>query len=207
MRRGERFNSISHLVGAILALAGLAPLVMVAAEGGDTRRITSFAVFGTTLLLLYLASTLYHSIGGPSKAVFRRLDHAAIYLLIAGTYTPFTLVTLGGDLGWTLFAAVWSLAVLGVVHASVRSHRSGMRSQVALCLAMGWIIVFALDPLMKSLPEAGVAWLFAGGLSYTVGVIFFVLDERVRHAHGVWHLFVLGGSIAHYISIIGYVGI
>lgn len=205
MRRGERFNSISHLVGAVLALAGLAPLVMVAADGGDARTITSFSIFGTTLLLLYLASTLYHSANGPGKAVFRRLDHAAIYLLIAGTYTPFTLVALGGNLGWSLFAAVWSLAVVGVVHASLRSHKSGMGIQVALCLAMGWIIVFALDPLLESLPEAGLAWLIAGGLSYTTGVIFFVLDDKMRHAHGVWHLFVLGGSISHYISIIGYV--
>lgn len=207
MRRGERFNSISHLVGAVLALFGLVLLIIVAADHGDARRITSFAVYGTTLLLLYLASTLYHSMSGRSKAVFRRFDHAAIYLLIAGTYTPFTVVTLGGTLGWGLFAAVWSLAIVGVVHASVRNHESSMSVQVVLCLTMGWIIAFALEPLAAALPEAGVAWLIAGGVSYTTGVIFFVLDGKYRHAHGIWHLFVLGGSIAHYISILGYVGI
>jgi len=206
MKHGERFNSITHLVGAVLALAGIAPLIVVAAEHGDARRVTSFAVYGTTLFLLYLASTMYHSVHGRMKALFRRFDHAAIYLLIAGTYTPYTVVSLGGVLGWSLFATVWSLALVGVIHASIRDHRSGMGIQVALCLAMGWIIVLAVQPLLEALPGAGVAWLIAGGLFYTAGVGFFVLDDRLRHAHGVWHLFVLAGSTAHYISVLGYVG-
>ena len=180
--KGERFNGISHLTGAALALAGAVVLVVVAAQSGDVRRVVAFSVYGASLFLLYLVSTLYHSLTGRAKRVFRVLDHQAIYLLIAGTYTPFTLVTLYGPTGWWLFGVIWALALLGLV-----------------------IDALPLDPLLRVLPRAGFYWLLAGGIFYTSGMVFYALDRRYPWMHGVWHLFVLAGSISHYVAILVYV--
>lgn len=205
VERGERFNSISHLVGAALAMAGLIPLALVAAEGGEARRIVCFAVYGVALVLLYLMSTLYHGLRGRAKDVFRRLDHIAIYLLIAGTYTPFALLVLGGSLGWTILAAVWSLALVGTLLDALRPPGRSRALQVVICLAMGWMCLGGIQEIVASLPAGGFAWLLAGGVAYTVGVVFFVLDHRIRHGHGIWHLFVLAGSASHYVALIAYV--
>lgn len=204
MYRGERFNGITHLVGAALALAGVAVLVTVAARQGDAWKIVSFSLYGVTLFLLYGFSTLYHSLRGRAKAIFRRFDHLAIYLLIAGTYTPFALVTLRGGWGWALFGVVWGLAVVGM--ALEYLPRKGPRIlPVVIYLLMGWLALIALKPLWQALPLMGFVWLLSGGLLYTVGVVFYGLDEKLRHAHGVWHLFVLAGSVSHYIAIFYYV--
>ena len=207
MRRGEKLNSITHLVGAALALIGLIPLVVVSAGRGDAWQIVSFTVYGVTLVLLYVMSTLYHSFVGRRKALFRRFDHMAVYLLIAGTYTPFTLVLLGDELGWTLFAAVWSLALVGILHSALRPDGGGTGLQVVICLGMGWICMFGLEPLIAAFPDGGFAWLLAGGIFYTVGVFFFVFDRRIPHGHGIWHLFVMAGSASHYVAILGYTGL
>jgi hemolysin III len=200
----ERFNGISHLIGAVLALAGLVVLVVVAARQGDAWKIVSFSLYGATLFLLYGFSTLYHSLRGRAKKIFRRLDHLAIYLLIAGTYTPFTLVTLRGVWGWSLFGVVWGLAVVGM--ALEYLPRQGARIlPVVIYLGMGWLVLIALRPLLQALPWAGFVWLMAGGLFYTIGVLFYAFDGRLRYAHEVWHLFVLAGSASHYFAILYYV--
>lgn len=204
MYHGERFNGYTHLAGAVLALAGAAVLVVLAALKADPWRIVSFSVYGSTLILLFLASTLYHSTRGRAKLFFRKLDHCAIYLLIAGTYTPFALVTLNGPEGWTLFAAVWSLAAVGIVQECWVARGARLTS-LAIYLIMGWIAIFALAPLVEKLTWNGFAWLLGGGLVYTLGIAFYLYDERVRHFHGVWHCFVLGGSAAHYTAIVAFV--
>jgi len=203
MYKGERFNSITHLVGAVLALVGATAMVTIAGMQGGATRIVSFTVYGVTLFLLYLFSTLYHSLKGRAKEVFQVLDHHAIYLLIAGTYTPFTLLALKGATGWWLFGTVWGLALVGIVLDSLPRRGSRLWSLV-IYLGMGWLIVFALGPLIAALPPAGFWWLVAGGLFYTVGVTFYVLDDRWPWSHGVWHLFVLAGSISHYFVIVLY---
>ena len=205
MIKSERFNSISHLVGAVLALAGTVVLVVVASRGGDTRRIVSFSIYGATLFLLYLISTLYHGLPmGRAKLVFRVLDHQAIYLLIAGSYTPFTLVTLDGIVGWWLFGAIWGMAVLGLVLDAL-PRRGARVVPLSIYFVMGWLIVLAIDPLLAALPRTGFIWLLAGGLLYTSGIVFYALDHRYPWMHGVWHLFVLAGSISHYVAILVYV--
>jgi hemolysin III len=204
MSRGEEIaNSVTHGVGVALSVAGFAVLVVIAAATGDPWRVTAAGIYGATLVLLYAASTLYHALPGARvKAVFRRLDHAAIYLLIAGTYTPFVLGPLRGAWGWSLFGVVWGLAVVGVVLKSVFGIRLAALS-TAVYIAMGWMVLVAAAPLAARVPAAGVRWLVAGGVSYTLGVVFFAL-ERVRYAHAVWHLFVLAGSAAHYWAVAGY---
>ncbi len=200
MYRGERFNSITHLVGAVLALVGLIVLVVQAAVHGGGVRVVSASVYGASLLVLYASSTLYHSFKGGAKRVFQRLDHLAIYLLIAGTYTPFTLVVLGGALGWSLFAAVWSLAVIGALQEFRRSK--GQRTlSVVIYVTMGWLGILAFRPLAGALGPAGLSGLLAGGVFYTTGVAFYALDKRIPAFHGVWHLFVLAGSLAHFFVI------
>ena len=164
MYHGERFNGYTHLCGTVLALAGATVLVVLAALKADPWRIVSFAVYGGTLCLLYLASTLYHSTRGRTKRVFRKLDHCAIYLLIAGTYTPFALVTLNGPWGWTLFATVWGLAVLGVVQ-EIWLARGARLTSLTIYLLMGWLALVAIVPLLEALPRNGLAWLAAGGLA------------------------------------------
>lgn len=204
MYHGERFNSISHLIGAAAALAGTAVLIVVAARQGDLWKLVSFSIYGVSLTLLYVFSTLYHSLPGRGKTVFRTLDHLAIYLLIAGTYTPFTLVTLRGTWGWSIFGVIWGLAVFGIV-LDTRGTRGPRIVPVVIYLVMGWLIVMALKPLMARLPLSGGVWLLVGGLFYTLGVIFYALDKRVRHFHGIWHLFVIAGSLCHYVTIYWYV--
>jgi len=204
MYHGERFNSITHLVGAALALAGLVVLVVFAALKGDVWKIVSFSIYGGSLFLLYTLSTLYHSLRGRAKQIFMKLDHVAIYLLIAGTYTPLTLVTLHGAWGWSLFGIVWVLAVIGIVVDSL--HRNGSRRiQMAIYFLMGWLIVVALYPLIQIMPTGGLVLLVLGGLFYTGGIVFYALDDRIKHAHGIWHLFVLAGSISHYLIMLFYV--
>jgi len=202
---GERLNSITHLFGAVAAAAGLVVLVVLAAQQGDAWKLVSFSVYGATLFLLYLFSTLYHSTRGSAKPILAKLDHAAIYLLIAGSYTPFTLVTLRGTWGWTLFGMIWGLAVLGIVVDSL--HNKGARRilPIAIYIVMGWLVLVAFKPLIAALPHAGVLWLVAGGLFYTLGIVFYALDKKLRHAHGIWHLFVLAGSISHYLAVLFYV--
>jgi hemolysin III len=200
----EISHAVSHGVGAALAIAGLAGLVAVAAMRGDAWHVVSSAVFGATLVLLYTASTLYHAIPQPrAKRVFRILDHSAIYLLIAGTYTPFTLGPLRGPWGWALFGVVWTGAVAGVIFKSVALGRAPILSTV-LYAAMGWSVVFAFGPLVRALAPGGLALLFAGGLCYTLGIVFYAW-ERLRFNHFVWHLFVLAGSICHYFAVLFFV--
>lgn len=201
MYKGERFNSISHLVGASLALIGGTVLIMHAASDGQIEKIVSYSVYAGTLFLLYLASTLYHSIPGPAKSVLRVLDHQAIYLLIAGTYTPYAMVALKGPQGWWVLGIIWTLAVLGMVLDAVRRHGPRVVS-VLLYLVMGWFCVFTLDSFVSALSVASLGWLIAGGVFYTSGVIFFVLDHWYPRCHGVWHLFVIAGSTCHYFSIL-----
>ncbi|MFH1981566.1 MAG: hemolysin III family protein [Pseudomonadota bacterium] len=204
MYPGERFNSISHLIGAVAALAGLSILVVIAARQGDPWKIVSFSIYGATLVLLYVFSTLYHSLKNRAKTVFRALDHQSIYLLIAGTYTPFTLVSLRGAWGWSMFGVVWGLALLGMTLEFM--PRKGHRIlPVIIYLLMGWLMMVALKPLLQALPAAGFFWLLAGGGFYTVGVAFYAFDKKVRHFHGIWHLFVLAGSVCHFFTILFYV--
>jgi hemolysin III len=201
MHKGERFNSITHLIGAALALAGGAVLVTFAAMTGDARAIVNYSIYGFTLFVLYLISTLYHSLAGRTKRVFQVLDHQAIYLLIAGTYTPFTLVGLKGTLGWWMFGAIWGLAVFGVVLDAL-PHKGPRVIPVIIYLIMGWFCVFALKPVLAALPPAGFRWLLVGGIFYTGGILFYILDKRHPWCHGVWHLFVLAGSMSHYFAIL-----
>ena len=203
MYKGERLNSISHLIGAVLALSGGAALIVFAAMDGDIRRIISFSIYGFTLFLLYLISTIYHSLPGPAKRVFQVLDHQAIYLLIAGTYTPFTLVALHGTLAWWMFGAIWGLAAVGIILDAL--PRKGARVvPIIIYLVMGWLCLFALGPILAVLPPAGFRWLLAGGIFYTSGIVFFILDHWYPRCHGIWHLFVLAGSACHYFAILLY---
>ncbi|MEN8170952.1 MAG: hemolysin III family protein [Pseudomonadota bacterium] len=203
MYNGERFNTISHLIGALLSLVGLTVLVVLAVQQGDPWKIVSFSIYGATLFLLYSASTLYHSWPGPAKAILKKVDHIAIYLLIAGSYTPFTLVTLRGPWGWSLFGTVWALAIAGIVLDSM--HRSGKRVlQITLYVLMGWMVLVAMYPLAQNLPTGGLVWLVIGGVLYTGGIGFYVADKKLRHSHGIWHLFVLAGSISHYLAVLLY---
>lgn len=205
MYKGERFNSITHLIGTVFAIAGLVVLVVAGALKGDPWKVVSFSIYGSVLVLLYLFSTLYHSIRHPgAKAVLQRFDHIAIYLLIAGTYTPYALVTLRGPWGWTLFGVNWGLAVFGIIQELLFPSRGRIVSMI-IYVVMGWLILIAIKPLLAALPFAGMMWLAAGGLLYTIGIVFFIIDERWGPAHGVWHLFVLGGSFAQYWSILRYV--
>ncbi len=204
MNKGEKFNSISHLIGAALALAGFAVLVVSASLKGDPWKIVSFSVYGATLFALYFFSTLYHSLSGKAKELFQKIDHTAIYLLIAGTYTPFTLVTMRGGWGWTIFGIVWALAVAGIIQELALTTKHRILS-VVIYLVMGWVVVIAFRPLMTVLPVWGLGWLVAGGLFYTIGVVFYALDARIPYGHGIFHLFVLAGSISHYIAILWYV--
>ena len=200
----EKFNSITHLVGALLAIAGTVVLIVLAALKGDPWKIVSVSIYGATLILLYSFSTLYHSSRGRAKNILRELDHHGIYLLIAGSYTPFCLVTLRGPWGWSLFGVVWGLALLGILQ-EFRPVNGERILSVVIYVLMGWLILIALIPLHHALGRAGFAWLAAGGLFYTVGIIFYALDTRITHAHGIWHLFVMAGSAAQYVAIIRYV--
>jgi hemolysin III len=205
MHFGERFNSVTHLIGTVLSVAGLATLVTMGALERDPYKIVSFAVYGAMLLVLYTISTLYHWVRSPRlKAILQKCDHSAIYLLIAGSYTPFSLVTLRGPWGWSLFGVSWGLAALGIVQELTLGRRTRSVSMV-LYVSMGWLALVAIRPLVMALPPAGTAWLLAGGLIYSAGIYFFINDERIRHGHGIWHLFVLGGSLCQFVSVARYV--
>lgn len=196
-------NAITHGIGAGLAIAGAVCLI-AASTRGTPRLIVSCAVFSGALVFVYVCSTLYHSLARTrARHVFRILDHAAIYLLIAGTYTPFTLVSLRGPLGWILFAAVWSLAVAGVVFKSLAVDRFAVASTLVYLL-QGWLVVFVVRSLLHAIGWQGMLWLLAGGLAYTFGIVFFALD-RLRYFHAVWHICVLAGSVAHYFAILFFV--
>ena len=203
MYYGEKFNAVTHVVGTVLALLGATVLVVLAAMEGDPWKVSSVAIYGVTLVSLYSISGLYHSLRGRPKNILRELDHQSIYLLIAGSYTPFCLVTLRGPWGWSLLGVVWGLALLGGLQELWT--RSGARIlSVLIYVLMGWCIVVAMVPLVKNLPTGGVAWLMTGGVLYTGGIVFYAFDEKLKHGHGIWHLFVLAGSISHYISIVVY---
>ncbi|MDR0250373.1 MAG: hemolysin III family protein [Burkholderiales bacterium] len=204
MYYGERFNAISHCAGAVLALSGSTLLIVLASLYGTVWHIVSTSIYGASLTVLYTISTFYHSLRGRFKHVFQCLDHCAIYLLIAGTYTPFTLVTLHGAWGWTLFGINWGLAVFGIVQELWLGRRTRILS-LPIYIVMGWLVVIAIKPLMAALPVAGLVWLAAGGLFYTFGTIFYILDEKIRHGHGIWHLFVLAGSVCQFVAILFYV--
>lgn len=204
MQSDERLNTASHFVGAALALAGLVVLVVRASELGDPWKIISFSVYGVTLTALYVFSTLYHASSGKAKAILQKFDHCAIYFLIAGTYTPFTLVTLRGDWGWSLFGIIWGLAIIGTLQEILVITMRRMLS-VFIYLLMGWLVIIAIRPLVRVLPVAGIALMIAGGLSYTVGVVFYSLDKKISYGHETFHCFVLAGSICHYLAIILYV--
>jgi hemolysin III len=204
MYHGERLNASTHLAGTLLAMGGAAVLVAVALhKGADSTRLVSFSIYGITLTLLYLTSTIYHSVQGRVKDVFRKLDYCAIYLVIAGTYTPFALVALKGAEGWTLLWAVWALALVGIVQECWVAKGKRLTS-LAIYVLMGWLALFTLDPLFAALTVKGVTWMLGGGLIYTVGIVFYLLDERVAHFHGIWHLFVIAGSAMHYATIMGF---
>lgn len=200
----EVAHSVTHGIGLLAAVVGLVVLVVLTAATHDPWRITACAIYASTLVLLYGASTLYHALSATrARAVFRVLDHSAIFLLIAGTYTPFALVSLRGPWGWTLLAIVWGLAVLGVTAKAVFGMRWPILS-TALYVCMGWVVVIAAKPLVAHVPPAGIAWLAAGGIAYTGGVVFYAWT-RLRYSHAIWHVFVLAGSVCHYIAVIRYV--
>jgi hemolysin III len=193
----EIANAISHGLGVLLAVASLPVLLLMAPHGTGATAVVSISVFCGSMMLLYLVSTLYHALPvGRAKQWFNRLDHAAIYIFIAGSYTPFTLGVLGGVWGWSLFGVVWGLAVLGVTVKLFDRLRHPLWS-TALYVAMGWVVLVALGPLVQRMSAPGLAWLVAGGVAYTVGAGVFMLDGRLRYAHFVWHLFVLAGSLCH----------
>ena len=204
MYPGERLNSSTHLIGTLLAVAGLVALVVMASLQADPWKIVSFSLYGATLVLLYGVSTLYHSVRGRAKAWLQKCDHSAIYLLIAGSYTPFSLVTLRGPWGWSLFGVSWGLALFGIVQELTLGRRTRVLSML-LYVAMGWLVLVAAQPLVAALPLGGLIWLGLGGLCYSVGIYWFIHDERIRHWHGIWHLFVLAGSVCQFISVAAYV--
>ncbi|NMC96529.1 MAG: hemolysin III family protein [Deltaproteobacteria bacterium] len=200
----EIFNSLTHGIGILISLAGMVLMIVFASRYGNVNHIVSCTIFGLTLVMLYTASTLYHSFRKPTlKHVFKICDHSCIYLLIAGTYTPFLMVTLKGMLGWSLFAVVWTLTAAGILFKIFFVYRFNILSTIAYIL-MGWIIIFAVKPLLHSLPEGGIAFLVAGGLAYTLGTIFYAW-KKLPFNHAIWHLFVLGGSICHFLAVILYV--
>jgi hemolysin III len=204
MYYGERFNAWSHLVGAVLAFVGAVWLLVMASLHGDIWKIVSVAIYGVTLVALYSASTVYHSVRGRAKAIMQKVDHFSIYLLIAGSYTPFCLVTLRGPWGWTLFGVVWGLAVIGILQ-EIKPRSEARIMSIVIYAVMGWIVLVAVKPLIAALGPVGFTWLAAGGALYTIGIIFFAYDTRFRHWHGIWHLFVIAGSLLHFVAICFYV--
>ena len=204
MYHGERFNGYSHLAGTLLAIAAATALIVYGASKGDTWKIVSFSIYGATLISLFGFSTLYHSTRGMAKRVFRKFDHSAIYLLIAGTYTPFTLVTLRGPWGWSLFGVVWGLALIGIIQ-ELTIAKGARWISLAIYIIMGWAAVVGVVPMIDALTWRGFAWVAAGGVVYTAGTVFYIFDEKYRHWHGIWHLFVLAGATIHYAAIFCYV--
>jgi hemolysin III len=200
----ELAHSITHGIGLLASVAGLVVLVAMAAATGDPWRIAACAIYAATLVLLYAASTLYHALSATrARGIFRVLDHSAIFLLIAGTYTPFALVSLRGPWGWTLLGIAWGVALLGIAAKAVFGARWPIAS-TALYVSMGWMAVVAARPLALHLPAGAIAWLVAGGLAYTAGVAFYAWT-RLRYSHAIWHVFVIAGSACHYAAVVLYV--
>ena len=200
----EVAHSVTHGIGLLAAIAGVVVLVLQAAATRDPWRITACAVYATTLVLLYGTSTLYHALSATrARRVFRVLDHSAIFLLIAGTYTPFALISLRGPWGWTLLGIVWGLAVLGIAAKAVFGTRWPILS-TAIYVGMGWVVLVAVKPLVAHVPAGAIAWLLAGGVAYTAGIVFYAWT-RLRYSHAIWHLFVLTGSACHYVAVARYV--
>lgn len=200
----ELANSISHGIGLIAALIGAPFLISHAAQYGDSNFIVGVSVFSLTTILLYLASTAYHIVPiGKAKRILNVIDHSIIFLLIAGTYTPFTLGVLGGAWGWTLFGVVWGLALIGVLLKTFNKISHPVLSN-GLYLLMGWIVIIAIEPLLSRMPITGILWLLAGGLFYTLGIIFYIGDSRIKYGHLIWHLFVMAGTASHYFAIFWY---
>jgi hemolysin III len=196
----EIVNGITHGIGALLSVVALIVLIVVAGKSGDALQLVSFSIYGATLILLYLSSTLYHSFSSPRiKNLFARFDHVSIFLLIAGTYTPILLTSIGGVWGWSLFGVIWGLALVGAVIRSIYLHRF-RKLMVAVYLLMGWMFVIAGKQVYLSLPSISVTFLILGGVAYSVGVIFYMW-RRLPYSHGIWHLFVLAGSILHFFAI------
>jgi len=199
----ELMNGVTHGVGFLLSIVGLVVLVVLAASRGGARHVVACSVYGSTLIILYLASTLYHSVSAPrAKPLLRLFDHIAIYLLIAGTYTPFTLLTLRGGWGWSLFGVIWGLALLGSAFKILFIDRFPKFS-VVIYLAMGWMALVALKPLLAAMPTGGLLLILAGGLAYTVGVVFYACDS-IPHNHAIWHVFVMLGSTFHFFAVVLY---
>ena len=200
----EIFNSITHAIGALVSIAGLVLLIVFSSIYGNASHVISCTIFGFTLVLLYTASALYHSFRKPNlKQIFKILDHSCIYILIAGTYTPFLLITIKGVVGWSMLALVWSLTVIGVLFKVFFVHRFNIFSTIAYIL-MGWIIILAIKPLFQALPVGGLVLLICGGLAYTLGTIFYAWS-RLPFNHTIWHLFVLTGSVCHFCAVMFYV--
>ena len=206
MEQGEKFNTYTHLLGSLLALGGGVVLVVLGALADDAWKVVGFSIYAATLVLMYSSSTLYHNArkGSRLKHILRLLDHNSIYLLIAGTYTPFALVSLRGPWGWSLFGVVWGLALVGILQELWLTRKTRIMSMVIYVL-MGWIAVIAVVPLVETLSWRGFAWVAVGGVVYTIGIVFYINDQRFKHWHGIWHLFVLAGSILHYFAILLYV--
>lgn len=200
MYHGERLNSYTHLVGALAAVVGTIALVWPTVINGQLWEAIAYTTYGLSLIALYSFSTLYHSTKGRRKALYRQLDHLAIYMLIAGSYTPLLLITLRDGNGWTMFAVIWSLAVIGMVLECL-PIANRRRWSIPIYLLMGWLSMVVAKPLMAALPEGGFHLLLAGGLAYTLGIVFYVFDKKIQHFHGVWHVFVLAGSACHFFCI------
>lgn len=197
----DRANSLTHAVGAGFFIAGLALLAVLSARSGDPWKIVSVCIYGATLVLLFTSSAIYHAVRRPAlRRAFRVVDHMSIHLLIAGTYTPFMLVTLRGPWGWSLFGTIWALAVAGVVGDLFFTGRFKTLSTI-LYLLMGWVIVIAIKPLAHRLPMVGLVLLLCGGLAYSLGAVFYILDKKLPFGHAVWHVFVLGAGICHFLSV------
>ncbi|MGE5320175.1 MAG: PAQR family membrane homeostasis protein TrhA [Hyphomicrobiaceae bacterium] len=203
--QGEEIaNSISHGLALVATLVGTPYLILQAERHGDAHFLVGASIFAATMILLYLSSTLYHALPvGKAKDAFRVIEHSAIFLLIAGTYTPFTLGVLRGTWGWTLLGIVWGLAAAGV---ALKVFNTGSHPILSTSnyLMMGWLVVIAADPMVARIPTAGLLWLIAGGVSYTAGVAFFALDSRLKYGHLIWHLFVMTGTACHYFAVLGY---
>ena len=196
----EIVNSITHGIGALLSIVALVVLIIIAGKSGDIWHLVSFSIYGSTLVLLYLSSTLYHSFSNPKiKELFARFDHISIFLLIAGTYTPILLISIRGIWGWTLFGIIWGMAVTGAIIRSIYLHRF-RKLMVAIYLIMGWMAVLAAKQIYLHLPSTSLAFLILGGLAYSGGVIFYMW-RKLPYSHGIWHLFVLTGSILHFYAI------
>ncbi|MDR0609223.1 MAG: hemolysin III family protein [Planctomycetaceae bacterium] len=208
MQEGEKFNTITHLFGFLFSVAALIVLVVWASIQCDVWKIVGFSIYGATLVTLYGISTIYHGIDGQrdirNKKYLQKLDHLSIYLFIAGTYTPFTLVSMRGGWGWSLFGVAWGLALFGIIQECFTKSSKRILSLI-IYVTMGWLILIGIVPLIKSLAIGGFIWLVIGGLFYTGGVYFYVNDQKVRHFHGLWHLFVIAGSVSHFLTMTFYV--